>query len=68
VPSSKNYTIATATTVSVDAKTTINASATGRGNGGKVVLRSDSETTFAGTDPPGKLSTISDASSSSVAA
>jgi hypothetical protein len=28
------YTIATATTVSVDAATTINASATGRGNGG----------------------------------
>jgi filamentous hemagglutinin family protein len=45
----ENYTIATATTVSVDAKTTINASATGRGNGGKVVLWSDSETTFAGT-------------------
>src|SRR6266700_2745515 len=33
----------------VDASTTINASATGRGNGGKVVLWSDSETTFAGT-------------------
>ena len=45
----ENYTIATATTVSVDAKTTINASATGRGHGGKVVLWSDSETTFAGT-------------------
>src|SRR3954470_10324735 len=45
----ENYTIATATTVGVDAKTTINASATGRGNGGKVVLWSDSETTFAGT-------------------
>ena len=45
----ENYTIATATTVSVDAKTTINASATGRGNGGKVVLWSDSQTTFAGT-------------------
>jgi Subtilase family len=45
----ENYAIATATTVSVDAKTTINASATGRGNGGKVVLWSDSETTFAGT-------------------
>src|SRR6476660_2143616 len=45
----ENFTIATATTVSVDAKTTINASATGRGNGGKVVLWSDSETTFAGT-------------------
>ena len=45
----ENYTIATATTVSVDAKTTINASATGRGHGGKVVLWSDSQTTFAGT-------------------
>ena len=45
----ENYTIATATTVSVDAATTINASATGRGNGGKVVLWSDSQTTFAGT-------------------
>ena len=41
--------IPTATTVSVDAATTINASARGRGNGGKVVLWSDSETTFAGT-------------------
>ena len=50
-PSAKleNYTIATATTVSVDAKSTINASATGRGNGGKVVLWSDNQTTFAGT-------------------
>ena len=45
----ENFTIATATTVSVDAKTTINASATGRGNGGKVVLWSDNQTTFAGT-------------------
>ena len=45
----ENFTIATATTVNVDAKTTINASATERGNGGKVVLWSDSETTFAGT-------------------
>ena len=50
-PSAKleNFTIATATTVSVDARSTINASATGRGNGGKVVLWSDSQTTFAGT-------------------
>src|SRR5207253_3082237 len=50
-PSAKlaTYVIPTATTVSVDAATTINASATGRGNGGKVVLWSDSETTFAGT-------------------
>ena len=45
----ENYTIATATTVSVDANSTINASATGRGNGGKVVLWSDNQTTFAGT-------------------
>src|SRR5437660_4288686 len=50
-PSAKleSFVIPTATTVSVDAATTINASATGRGNGGKVVLWSDSETTFAGT-------------------
>ena len=45
----ENFTIATATTVSVDANTTINASATGRGHGGKVVLWSDTQTTFAGT-------------------
>src|SRR6266511_544810 len=50
-PSAKleSFAIPTATTVSVDAGTTINASASGRGNGGKVVLWSDSETTFAGT-------------------
>jgi hypothetical protein len=50
-PSAKleTYAIPTATTVSVDAGTRISASATGRGNGGKVVLWSDSETTFAGT-------------------
>jgi filamentous hemagglutinin family protein len=50
-PSAKleSFAIPTATTVSVDAGTTINASARGRGNGGKVVLWSDSETTFAGT-------------------
>jgi hypothetical protein len=35
--------------VSVDANSTINASATGRGHGGKVVLWSDNQTTFAGT-------------------
>jgi Subtilase family/M26 IgA1-specific Metallo-endopeptidase N-terminal region len=35
--------------VSVDSATTINASATGRGNGGKVILWSDTETTFTGT-------------------
>ncbi len=45
----ENCTNATATTVSVDANSTINASTTGRGNGGKVVLWSDSQTTFAGT-------------------
>src|SRR6266540_4638062 len=45
----ETFAIPTATTVSVDAGTTITASATGRGNGGKVVLWSDSETTFAGT-------------------
>ena len=45
----ENFTIATATTVSVDAQPTINASATGRGHGGKVVLWSDNQTTFAGT-------------------
>src|SRR6266446_58577 len=50
-PSAKleSFAIPTATTVSIDAATTINASARGRGNGGKVVLWSDSETTFAGT-------------------
>jgi filamentous hemagglutinin family protein len=50
-PSAKleSFAIPTATTVSVDAGTTINASARARGNGGKVVLWSDSETTFAGT-------------------
>jgi Subtilase family/The GLUG motif len=50
-PSAKleSFAVPTATTVSVDAGTTINASARGRGNGGKVVLWSDSETTFAGT-------------------
>src|SRR6266511_904328 len=50
-PSAKleSFAIPTATTVSVDAGTTINASATRRDNGGKAVLWSDSETTFAGT-------------------
>ena len=43
------FAIPTATTVSVDAATTIDASARRRGNGGKVILWSDSETTFAGT-------------------
>src|SRR5262249_5748858 len=50
-PSAKleSFVIPTATTVSIDAGTTINASAIGHGNGGKVILWSDSETTFAGT-------------------
>jgi hypothetical protein len=43
------YAIPTATTVSVDAATTINTSATGSGNGGKVTVWSDAATTFAGT-------------------
>ena len=43
------FAIPTATTVSVDAATTIDASARRRGDGGKVILWSDSETTFAGT-------------------
>src|SRR5439155_26995323 len=38
-----------APSVSVAAGTTISASARGRANGGKVVLWSDSDTTFAGT-------------------
>ena len=38
----EGFAIPTATTVSVDAGTTINASATERGNGGKVILWSDS--------------------------
>src|SRR5215813_12339786 len=45
----ESYKIATATTLSVDAATTIDASARSQGNGGKVVLWSDSQTTFAGT-------------------
>ena len=45
----ENFPIPTATTVSVDAGTTINASAKERGNGGKVILWSDVQTTFAGT-------------------
>ena len=43
------FAIPTATTVSLDSSTVINASATERGNGGKVILWSDSQTTFAGT-------------------
>src|SRR5215813_13949161 len=45
----ESYQIATATTLSVDAATTIDASARSQGHGGKVVLWSDSQTTFAGT-------------------
>jgi filamentous hemagglutinin family protein len=45
----EDYAIATATTVSVDRRTKINASASESGNGGKVILWSDSQTTFAGT-------------------
>src|SRR5215468_5261424 len=45
----EGFAIPNATTVSVDAATTINASATRRGDGGKVILWSNSQTTFAGT-------------------
>jgi hypothetical protein len=45
----EGYQIATASTVTVDATTTINASARDSGNGGKVILWSDTLTTFAGT-------------------
>ena len=45
----EHFAIGTATTVSVDGRTTINASATESGHGGKVILWSDSKTTFAGT-------------------
>ena len=45
----ENTAIPTATTVSVDAATKIDASATARGDGGKVVLWSDQTTSFAGT-------------------
>src|SRR6202035_4075454 len=45
----ESFVIPTATTVSVDAASVINASATGAGSGGKVVLWSDQQTTFAGT-------------------
>jgi len=43
------YAIANASTVSIDAATTINASATQRGDGGKVIVWSDQATSFAGT-------------------
>jgi filamentous hemagglutinin family protein len=45
----EGFNIPNATTVSVDAATTINVSATRRGDGGKVILWSNSQTTFAGT-------------------
>lgn len=43
------YAIATASNASVDATTTINASALSNGNGGKVIVWSDETTAFAGT-------------------
>ena len=43
------FAVPTASTVSIDAGSVINASATGRGNGGKVVVWSNQETSFAGT-------------------
>jgi filamentous hemagglutinin family protein len=45
----ETFAIPTATAVSVDAASVIKASATHKGNGGKVVLWSDQQTTFAGT-------------------
>ena len=45
----EGFAIPTATTVSVDAATRIDASAKDRGDGGKVILWSDQMTTFAGT-------------------
>src|SRR5262249_18724923 len=45
----EGYPIANATTLSVDAATTIDASARSAGNGGKVILWSNTQTTFAGT-------------------
>ena len=44
------FAVPTATTVSVDAATVINASATNAGNGGKVIVWSNEATTFYGTD------------------
>ena len=43
------YAVPTASTVSIDAATTINASATNAGNGGKVIVWSNEATTFYGT-------------------
>jgi filamentous hemagglutinin family protein len=45
----ESYKIANTTTLSVDAATTIDASAKSSGNGGKVILWSETQTTFAGT-------------------
>ena len=45
----QSYAVPTATTVSVNASSVINASATGRGNGGKVVVWAAQATTFYGT-------------------
>ena len=45
----ESFAVATASTVSVDAATTINASAKASGDGGKVVVWSDQATTFFGT-------------------
>lgn len=45
----ESFTVATASTVSVDAASTINASAKTSGDGGKVVVWSDQATTFYGT-------------------
>jgi filamentous hemagglutinin family protein len=44
----ESFAIPTASTVSIDARTRIDASATGQGNGGKVVVWSDQQTSFAG--------------------
>ena len=43
------FAVPTATTASVDASSVINTSATGQGNGGKVVVWADQATTFYGT-------------------
>ena len=48
-PCLQPYAVPNATTVSIDAATTINASATETGNGGKVIVWSNQATTFYGT-------------------
>ncbi len=45
----QTYAVLTASTVSIDAATTINVSATNAGNGGKVIVWSDDATKFYGT-------------------